>query len=553
VTKKRVLIIGLDGATLDLVKPWVAEGKLPHLARMMQEGVHGPLRSVIPTVSPPAWTTFMTGQNPGRHGIYDFITRAPDSYQLQSSRRDLSQLRTMFGVLSQAEKQMGVINVPLTYPPEKVNGFMVSGLKSPWRGRWTYPPELQERLQAQGYWIDLRVGYRRGKNEAAFIQDMLDTAEMRVQAALGLLDEVDWDLFLVVFRGTDDALMLWHLHDPTHPLHDSELARKVGDGIEQVYCAMDDCVGRLLDGVDPGTDTFIISDHGGGPIYRDVYLNNWLHEHGWLEFKRQAPATSGFKSLLRRLGVTRELGWKFFSPENLARVKRLFPFLDQWVPEPTTTLAEMVDWECTQAYSFGYIGQIYINLRGREPQGTVEPGAEYDRLVKQIRSALLEWKDPDDGLPIVDAVYHKGELYSGPNVDRAPDLCLIMRDLSYVTHLGQEFATRSTLGPPSYTGTHRLDGLLIAGGEDIRFHTPVEGASLADIAPTLLYLLDVPIPTDLDGHVLTEILDPALLKERPVRYDTATRVRPSEFMPDEWTTEDEEQMIEHLKSLGYVD
>lgn len=550
--KKRVLVIGLDGATLDLVKPWAVEGKLPNLARIMREGINGPLRSVIPTISPPAWTTFMTGQNPGKHGIYDFIARAPDSYKLQSSRRDLSQLRTVFGLLSQAGKRVGVVNVPLTYPPEKVNGFMVSGLKAPWRGRWTYPPELQSRLQNQGYWIDLRVPYHRGKNEAAYIQDMLDTAEMRVQTALGLLDEIDWDFFMVVFRGTDDTLMLWHLHDPSHPLYDSDLAHKVGDGIEQVYRALDNCIGRLLDKAGSDIDAIIMSDHGGGPVYKDVYLNNWLHEHGWLEFKQQQPSASSFRGILRQLGVTRELGGKFLSPENQARVKKMFPFLLRWVPQPAKTLVEMVDWDRTHAYSFGYIGQIYVNLQGREPQGIVTPDEEYDRLIEQIKTELQEWRDPDDGQLVVDAVYHKDELYSGPNMTHAPDLCLIMRDLSYITNTGQEFTTQSTLGPPIHTGTHRLDGLLMALGDDFSPGAPVNDASLADIAPTVLYLLDESIPADLDGRVLTEILDPTLLDRRPVRYSKETEVQPSEFMPDEWSAQDEEQMIEHLKSLGYL-
>lgn len=550
--KKRLLVIGLDGATLDLVKPWAAEGKLPNLARMMQEGAYGPLRSVIPPISPPAWTTFMTGQNPGKHGIYDFIVRAPGSYQLQSARRELSQLRTVFGLLSQVGKQVGVVNVPLTYPPEKVNGFMVCGLKAPRHGHWTYPPELQERLKAQGYWIDLRTPYRRGENEEAYIREMVDTAEMRVQTTLKLMDEIDWDLFTVVFRGTDDALLLWHLHDPAHPMHDPELAQQFGGGIERVYRAMDDCIGRLVDKAGSEANVLIMSDHGGGPVYKDVYLNNWLHEQGWLEFKHQSPATVGFRGLLRRLGLTRDAGWKFFSPRNLARIKELFPFLVHWVPEPVTTMAEAVDWEHTQAYSFGYIGQIYINLQGREPQGTVAPGEEYDHLLEQIRDTLREWKDPDDGRPVVDAVYRKDELYSGPYVDNAPDLCLIMRDVSYVTHMGQEFISRSTLGPPLHTGTHRLDGLFMALGDAVRPGVWIEKASLADVAPTILYLLDVPVPLDLDGRVLTEALDPLLLNERPVRHDERTEIQPSKFMPDEWTVEDEKRMGEHLKDLGYL-
>lgn len=551
--KKKVLIIGLDGATLDLVEPWVEEGKLPNMARIMRQGAYGPLRSVIPPISPPAWTSIITGQNPGKHGIYDFIGRAPDNYQLQSARPDLSRLRTIFGLLSQAGKRVGIVNVPLTYPPEKVNGFMVSGLKAPPRGCWTYPPELQERLQSQGYWIDLRVPYLRGENEQVYIQEMLDTAEMRLQTTLKLMNESEWEFFMVVFRGPDDALMLWHLHDPRHPLHNSELAQAFGDGIERVYRTMDDCIGRLLNHAGSPTNVLIISDHGGGPVYKAVYLNNWLHEHGWLQFKQQNPVTSELRGLLRRLGMTRDAGWKYLSPENLSRIKRLFPGLVHWIPESSTTIADAVDWEHTQAYSFGYIGQIYINLRGREPMGTVNPGQEYDEIVGQITDALREWRDPEDGQLIVDAVYRKDELYKGPYLDYAPDLCLIMRGGSYITHMGQEFVTRSTLAPPRHTGTHRLNGLFMAMGDDICPGAQVEKASLVDIVPTVLYLLDEPLPIDLDGRVLTEIITPTLLSKRPICYDEQAATRSSEFMPDEWTAEDEKQIMKHLRNLGYLD
>jgi predicted AlkP superfamily phosphohydrolase/phosphomutase len=550
--KKKVLVIGLDGATMDLVKPWVKEGKLPNMARIMQQGAYGPLRSVIPPISPPAWTSIITGQNPGRYGIYDFVAREPGSYHLQSARRDLSQLRTVFGILSQAGKRVGVVNVPLTYPPEKVNGFMVSGLKAPLRGHWTYPVNLQKRLKTQGYWIDLREPYHRGENEEAFIKEMLETAEMRAETSLALMNEIDWDFFMVVFRGTDDALLLWHLHDPTHPLHDSDLALRFGNGIERVYRKIDHYIGKFLDKTGPETNTLIVSDHGGGPVYKAVYLNNWLHKHGWLQFKHQGPVTSGVKGVLRQLGLTRDAGWKFLSLQNLARVKKLFPSLVQWVPQSTPTMAEMVDWERTHAYSFGYIGQIYINLQGREPQGIVAPGEEYERLIGQIKEALLAWKDPDDGDPIVDAVYHKDELYSGAYLDRAPDICVIMRDVSYVTQMGQEFTAQSSLGPPLHTGTHRLDGLFMASGQDICPGFELNNASLIDITPTILYLMDLPIPTSLDGQVLKQAFLPALIKRRPIRYVKADEIRFSSFLPERWGAKDEELLLEHLKGLGYL-
>jgi predicted AlkP superfamily phosphohydrolase/phosphomutase len=246
------------------------------------------------------------------------------------------------------------------------------------------------------------------------------------------------------------------------------------------------------------------------------------------------------------------MGWKFLDPKHLDRIKQLLPFVARWAPEATITLDETVDWDHTQAYSFGYMGQIYVNLEGREPRGIVAPGAEYEHLIEQIKKDLQSWKDPEDGRPVVDAVFGRDELYRGLYVTEAPDLCLIMRDMSYITNRGQELTTQSILGPPLHTGSHRLHGMFMALGEDVKPGVKVESASLVDVAPTILYLMDVPIPGNIDGRVLKEILSTSLTERRPIRRAEGSEIKPSEFLSEDWSAEDEKELIEHLRDLGYL-
>jgi predicted AlkP superfamily phosphohydrolase/phosphomutase len=219
---RRVLVIGLDGATFDVMKPLVAAGRLPCIAGLMQRGVTGSLRSTLPPLTMPAWSSFITGVNPGQHGLVDFIRRQPGSYDYAPVSAADRQAESLWSMVSRQDKRVIVINVPGTYPPESVNGCLVSGMTTPSSATtFTHPPELTAELHrlTGGYRTHTGWAYSRGRVER-FVRSVYDTTEVQVQAAKHLMAQQSWDLFVYVFTGTDRLQHgLWHCLDPEHPLH----------------------------------------------------------------------------------------------------------------------------------------------------------------------------------------------------------------------------------------------------------------------------------------------------------------------------------------------
>src|SRR3990172_1179996 len=323
----KVLVIGLDAATLDLIEPWVATGKLPLFAQLMREGAYGMLRSTVPAMSPPAWTSIITGQNPGKHGIFDFMRRQPGTYNLQSMRSDFTRYRTVFDLLSSYGKRVAAINLPLPYPPAPVNGIMTWGFGAPaGSGRFTYPAGLRGELLTQGYrLIESEGAYVPGQDEA-YVADLIRIAREQGRLAVALLRREPWDLFFIVFRGIDESQsFLWHHMDPTHPQHDPALAERFGDAILHVYQATEEIMRSMIAAAGAGTTVFVVSDHGGGALIGEVYLNTWLRQYGWLALRRPSALSVLRRSVMSRAGLTRDkLSGRFASPLAL-KVRRMVP------------------------------------------------------------------------------------------------------------------------------------------------------------------------------------------------------------------------------------
>jgi len=551
----RVLIIGLDGATLDLIAPWAKAGYLPHLDSLMKNGVFGKLRSVQPVISAAAWSTFMTGCNPGKHGIYDFVFREPEGYRLRpATHRNLTQ-PTLWRLLSEQDRQVGIMNVPMTYPPEEVNGFLVSGLGTPNFKAFTYPEKLGDDLLAEGYRVNRNMYYP-GNDRDGFIKDTQELIKGITTSAKKRIKDPEWDLFTVVYRDTDDIPHgFWRDMDPTHPQHNPDSPYK--DTILNLYVELDQNIGELISAAGPETTVVIISDHGFGPLYKDVYLNEWLRQQGYLQSLEISP----LRGSLSRFGITRDNISKVLRKLHLGKIERnikdligerieLLPRV-QW-PD----FSEGIDWSKTKAYSFGYQGQIYINLKGREPMGIVEPGTEYQELLNAISENLKGLLDPDDGKPVVDAIYHKDELFHGTRIEQAPDLTIVMRDLSYITRLGYELSNRPGevfgMSKVRENGGHRLDGVIIAAGPAIQplNHEISSPAWLGDIAPTVLHILGAQIPRSMDGSVHTEWLIPELRKLQAQYYD---RDQSEQAIYGQALSDaEEDEVMQRLSDLGYL-
>jgi predicted AlkP superfamily phosphohydrolase/phosphomutase len=556
----KLLVIGLDGAPFDLIRDWSAQGHLPNLAKLIERGGFGVLQSTIPVHSPTAWASFLTGLNPGRHGVFDFVRRAEESYELQVIRADQIKGASLWRLLSEQERKVGVMNVPMTYPPEAVNGFLLSGLGTPDYVPYSYPPEMSETLNAEGYRVNKKFFFVPERQDE-WLEDIHAITEVRGETAVRLMDEQPWDFFMVVFRNSDEIChFYWHHMDETHPHHDPEAPERYKSAIRDLYQHIDRWVGELVAAAGPDTNVVIMSDHGAGPLYKDVFLNEWLIEQGWLKLKEAPPAQQGWVSAVRKLGFTRANISNTLTRLNLHRVEvaikkvlgdRIYVLPRDERPE----FFNAVDWSQTRAYSFGYYGQIFINLQGREPQGIVARGAEYDTLRAEIAARLRLLVDPADGRPVVDQVYVKEDLYQGDFLDEAPDLLATMRGFTYMTRKGYEFAAkRGELFREPYTketGSHRLEGILIAAGPDIAARGDLPKADIQDLAPTLLYLQDCVIPAYMDGRLVTPLFAPEKLSERPAIYEDRPIAGRTDA-PSGWDAEAEAEITERLKKLGYL-
>ncbi len=541
-----LLIIGLDGATFDLILPWAEQGHLPTLARLMRDGVSGRLESTLPPVTSPAWPTFMTGKNPGRHGVFDFIRPNAGSFDMVNASQIDGKL--LWELLGDAGYSVGVLNVPITYPPRQVNGYLVPGLLAPDQGLTTYPPDLLKPYRAElgRYRITPDTQFSPGQ-EDDFIADLHDLIDTQLRYALRLMRDQPTDVLMAHFLASDNAShALWRFMDATHPRHDARLATRYGDALLKIYQHLDNAIQSLISNFQlPTSNVIVMSDHGFGPLHRTVNLNVLFLEAGLMRLKPNVFTRlryAFFKRGLTPKGVYRLL--EKIGLQNLtARVSR--QTRNQVVGKFLSF--EDVDWSRTVAYSIGHVGQVYLNLKGREPEGIVDQ-ADYDTARQRVIDTLHTLRDPETGRPMVDRIIPREEAASGPYLDRGPDLHLVLDD--YRTIAFPLFATEGRIVAQQIrgdSGCHRLHGVFIAGGPAFA-HGVIEGARLVDLAPTILHLLSVPTPADMDGRVLSEALAPDL-RARAVQTSEAAghAVAPLDFTADE-----QAEVEERLRALGYL-
>lgn len=558
----RVLVIGLDSAPLAWVERWVAEGRMPNLGRLMTHGAVGILRTVNPPLSPAAWSSFATGMLPAKHGVYDHVYRRPESYDLAptNSRRRMG--KTLWQIIGEQGGKVGVINVPETYPPTPVNGFLISGMDTPSDDAdWAYPPELKTELERAvgGYRV---FGRRSKENLSRAIAGMYQTIPMRCRTAKYLWSKYRPDFMILVFMETDIIQhKCWKYMDPAHPEYTPEGAKRYGSVIPDIYTRIDQELKPLLDQLDDRTTVIIMSDHGAGPLYKSLYLNNWLVSHGLMHFKRDA--VTRIKRALFQLGFTPENMLNLAATLRLGMVDQVTSLIkDKMGNQDRTTLAQRlflswadVDWPRTRAYALGgYTTGFYINLKGREPQGCVEPGDEYEMVREEIMHRLMQWRDDTTGQPVVEQVYRREELHQGPYVERMPDVIFMARDEAYVGFGGHEFGNNALMrSSPLFNAHHRMDGMVALYGSAIRRGTRLDTYSIVDLAPTILYLLGYPIPADMDGQVMAQAFLPEFLTTRQVVTVAPTPRDDRLPAPDGvYSASEEGEVLERLKDLGYA-
>jgi predicted AlkP superfamily phosphohydrolase/phosphomutase len=444
----------------------------------------------------------------------------------------------------------------MTYPPLPVNGVMIAGMPAPNPdSSITYPEELYaEILQEVGDYIlypDPGQAYSDSGVES-FLQRLYRCTELRIATFDYLRQREPWDFAMMVFNGTDTiSHALWKYMDRDHPLHEPRLYAKFGHAIRDFYKYIDAYLSRVIETLERDTTLILMSDHGFGPFHKFIHVNNWLIQEGFMRLR--TGLRPHLKKRLFELGFTpmnvydalMQLGFgalkrKVVRGQGQGVLRTIFPsFAD-------------VDWTQTTAYSLGNVGQIYINLTGREPEGSVPAGAAYENLRDEIMQRLRGLCDPVTGEQVVEAVYRREEIYSGDQVTYAPDILFMPRRLEYFGFGEYEFGTNQIIEPMKrgISGTHRMNGIFLALGENIRPGVILEKAHITDLAPTIMYMMGLPVPSHMDGRVLQEVFQDGF---QPALSESQSHWQGGPASDGQPLTEKEKEILtSRLRDLGYV-
>lgn len=554
---ERVWIIGLDGATWSLMDRFIEKGRLPWLRQLRERGAWGVLRSTEPPLSPAAWTTFATGKLPGKHGVLDHAYRREGTYEFSFVNSSLRGATPIWSYLSQQGKTVVIINVPLTYPPDPVRGCMVTGMYTPSDDHpFTYPPELGAELRRElgEYKV---IGERSKEDLDAALRSIFDDIKMRTEAASYLTRKYDPDLMVLVYGATDMVQhKFWKFADPHHPQHEPDTPSKFKTAIEDVYANLDEALGRLIREA-PGDTTFLImSDHGAGPLYKYIYLNNWLLREGFMRVRKGALASMRY--CLYRLGITPLKVLSGIGRLNARLVDAVVGGVrkDMQRRKSKADLLFLswqdIDWERTTAYAVGgNLGGAFVNLKGREPSGIISPGRQYEAVRDKLLERLGELKDPSTGEPVVEVAWRREEIYRGPYLERIPDVVFRTRGCRYMVFGIHEFASNAVMEPSAwFSGAHSPDGILIMVGRAFKEAERLTNAGIEDIAPTVLHLMGFGVPEDMDGRVLKEAFRTSFLEQNPpTAGDAWDKVMGSGKLLG---PEEESAVKRQLEGLGYL-
>jgi predicted AlkP superfamily phosphohydrolase/phosphomutase len=438
----RVLVVGWDGADWDVLDPLLAAGELPALRGLVDRGRRGVSRSCLPSHSWAAWPTFLTGLDPGGHGVFDILEYRPGAMLRAPVSWQSILAPTWPEKVSEAGKTTLLINVPLTFPPPALRGVVIAGGVVPPRRPYSHPPDAGPRLGWPingGSWTTFRG------RPVELVDDLEALTRRRAAAVRTLLDEEPWDVACAVFVSTDRAqhCLLEYVH-PGHPGYAQAATTPVADRVRGLYRLLDEELASLLERVDEDDLVIFMSDHGHHPCTRAVSMNKVLEDLGFLRF---APG-SWLVNLLS-WGRIRSVARTVYDRLGMhGRVK---------LPTPP------IDWSRTRAYtSVVSTGEgVSVNLEGREPNGTV-PRREYEKTRDEVAEALLAFTDPETGARPIGAVRRKEEVLSGEYLDRAPDLLLEAAPLYSLSHARGMVEAADWL-----SGDHRPDGVYVMAGPDI--------------------------------------------------------------------------------------
>lgn len=533
--KSKAIIIGWDGASWDYLNPLLETDRLPHFARLVARSSHATLTSTVPPFTNVAWPAMITGLNPEHTGIFDGSKARPGSYEAVPSNLIGFRGTAVWHWLNHFGYRTGILNVPTTYPAPPVDGVFVSGFDTPREApEATYPRNVLEQWAEKGHRytiLDDEITLMSSQNPhqdrgdlEQFIRGWIELSRAQGKHAAWLWQQEALDFLLVVFSGSDSV---------NHRTRDyTQIAR--------VYEAMDDALGDIMAVADVDTTVCLLSDHGSTPAYRYISLYRALADGGWLRFRPQV-AIRFWRRFPDPLGAFAARTWQKLP----VRIRQLISFpLLRW-DERLAATYDNIDWPRTQVYTRSGMGPLYLNRADRRPQGTVPPQAHTD-LLAEVRDYFLTLRDGAGKALFADVLYG-ADVYPDANpADDPPDL--VLQPAQWSDHMITGYPADPLVRPIPDSreyGAHTPDGVLLLAGPNVRPDHDLGRAALIDVVPTILALMDLPVPQATDGRVLHDAC------RTPVSVDYAA----DEITTDanaHFTADEAQEIMQRLEDLGYL-
>jgi predicted AlkP superfamily phosphohydrolase/phosphomutase len=527
-TKPKVLVVGLDGATWDVLLPMI--DKLPTIAGLLRRGASGRLRSCIPPVTAPAWKCYSTGKNPGKLGVYyqvmiDFANRRQELAN-SGSFHSLD----MWDYMGAAGQRVAIINMPTTFPPKPVNGIMVTGPYSNHTG-YTYPPELEDSLRARGYRLFVDELLMSDQKEAC-IDEVINVMESRFDLAKEIISDGDVDfLHVTIFHIDTIQHFLWGTPE-----------------MDRAWVAIDRFLGELLDVIPKECYVVLMSDHGFGEARETFYISTWMRNEGYLVLRPVIKLIDW----MHKVGITQDSIYWLLNRTGLLHITKKMPKgllrrVGYTLPtkEGTVTsdnLQHIVDWERSRVIPTA--NMIYLNphLNDRE------------ELIQELVQRLKQLRLPGDNGAVVEDIWRREDLYHGDYIDKAFDLFLVPRPGVFVSHKLKQDPDPFSPKESAWKAQHALEGIFLISGPGVCVDHKLDGISIMDIAPTVMHLMELDIPDDMDGRVILEAFDKnsPIVKCQP-RYQIVDGSLADTAEKPPVKQQDDAVIIERLRGLGYIE
>ncbi len=495
--KCRVVIVGLDGASPHLISKMIEEGFLPSLSRVIRDGYWGSIMASIPDVTPPSWTSMVTGVDPSKHGIFDFFKFEGGRLKRIVTSND-RKFPALWDTLSRTGKRVIVVNVPVTYPPRPVKGILISDMLTPEGAtNIVYPDFLSAAIKAKGYEVGIRWTGGDGVSKKVSSKELASYATRRFEVFNWLISEFPWDFSMVVFNETDFA---------QHLFPDSE------EKLIEVYSEIDRGLGNLINKIDlSNTTLLVVSDHGFRPARRAFRVNDWLMQIGALEIvkddKRRlenARTRSFIRSIVSLLLKSRTAG------KLLERAREYLPSKFYTVFSPTSDFDSLSGLYCPIPQPHAYVS---LSLAAKDGN------PDYEEIFRRVKSAASELVDNKIGASPIKEVIRRSEVYRGIYSIDGPALLLLLKE-NYV--VSEKIFQTKDFFYDTLQGIHEPNGIIADFGGSVKKKEkrkkreqqesnrgefiPQISAKVWDITPTVLDILGIPVEKGLDGRVIEEIV-----------------------------------------------